>query len=209
MILIRTCYDIQTAYLYKYSDKPITEAERAGFKVVKLEDKEITEKSLQSRLKKHKPSLIFFNGHGNKTSLFCKDQEVFIDIDSCDVFKNTITFARACDCLAGLGKEAVSNGCKAFIGYSKKFWIARHHPRECTPLRDKIARPVIECSDIIIKELIHNKSVKEAVNKSHTLSARHILDLVYSKEPLAAASLQAIVANDSALGFKGNANARI
>ncbi|MBN1645116.1 hypothetical protein JW851_03700 [Candidatus Woesearchaeota archaeon] len=209
MIIIRTRHDTQTNYLYTYSTKLIQEAEQAGFKVIKLEDDSVNEKVLRSRIKKQKPSLIFFNGHGNKTSIFRNKKDVFIDLNSCDVFNKTITFTRACDCLTELGKKAVDKGCYAFIGYRKKFWIARHHPRECTPLKDEVAKPIIACSDIIIKQLLHGKSVKTAVNKSYELSAKYILDLVYSKEPLAAASLQAIVTNDSSLGFEGNPDARV
>lgn len=210
MIIIRANHDIQTNYLYSYSEELIMAAELKGFKVAKVEGKEdITEKNLRSRIKNRKPSFIFFNGHGNKTSLFNDKKEIFIDIDSSDVFADTVTFARACDCLAELGKRAVDNGCSAFIGYNKKFWIVRYHKHECTPLKDALAKPIIECSNVIVRELIKGNTVKEAVTKSHSLSADHTRKLIYSKEPLAVASLQAVVANDSALDFEGNPEARI
>ena len=207
-MIIRTNHDTQTNYLYAYSNELIEEAEKR-FKVVKIEGKDINEKVIRSRIKNRRPNFIFFNGHGSKTCLFDNDKKSFIDINSSDIFKETVTFARACDCLDGLGKSAIENGCKSFIGYRKKFWIARHHEYECTPLRDYVARPVIECSNIIVKELIKSKTVDEAIKKSHEKSADYILELVYSKEPLAIASLQAIIANDSTLDFEGGSSATI
>ena len=102
-----------------------------------------------------------------------------------------------------MGKSAVEEGCNAFIGYKKKFWIVRHHNYECHPLKDRIAKPILECSNVVVEELIKGKRVDEAVKKSHEKSADYILELIYSKEPLAIASLQAVIANDSALDFKG------
>lgn len=209
MIIIRTNHDIQTHYLYAWSEYLIKEAERRDFNVVKIEGKDITEEIVRSRIKNRKPNFIFFNGHGDSTSLFNNDKKPFININSSDIFEETITFARACDCLEGLGKSAVKKGCRAFIGYKRKFWIVRHHKYECRPLKDEIAKPILECSNVVAEELIKGKTVDQAVKKSHEKSADYILKLIYSKEPLAVASLQAIVANDSALDFECLSSAKI
>ena len=108
-----------------------------------------------------------------------------------------------------LGQNAVEKGCRAFVGYKRKFWIARNHKYECQPLKDKTAKPILECSNIIVGELVKGKTVGEAIKKSHEISANYILELIYSKEPLACASLAALIANDSALDFKGNSSVKI
>ncbi|MBI2147049.1 hypothetical protein HYU19_01070 [Candidatus Woesearchaeota archaeon] len=209
MILIRTNHDTQTSYLYLSCNEVIKLAEKNGLTVVKLEGKDISEKTLRSRIKNKHPKFIFFNGHGNATGLLDNDKTPFITVTSSDVFKNTVSFTRACDCLKELGKNAVKNGCKTFIGYKRKFWIARHHKYECQPLKDNIAKPILECSNLVAEELIKGKTVKEAIKKSHEKSADYILNLIYSKDPLAVASLQALVANDEALGFEGEGMARL
>jgi len=209
MIIIRTNHDTQTSYLFEWSTPTIGEAETRGFTVDKVEGEDITEENLRGRIKNRQPSLIFFNGHGSKRSLINNHQEEFINLDSADVFKDTITFARACECLVELGPEAVGKGCSAFIGYKRKFWVARQHKWECSPLRDPVAKPILEGSNVIIKELLKGKTVNDAVEKSHEHAARSITELIYSKEPLASPSLQAIVANDSALDFEGEASARV
>ena len=208
MIVIRAYHDIQTSYLYYWSESLIKEAEKS-FNVIRIEGKDISEKVIRNRIKKRKPKCIFFNGHGNSTSLFNNEKVPFIDLNSSDIFKDTVTYTRACDSLKKLSSVAVDKGCKAFIGYKRKFWIARNHKYECQPLKDDVAKPVLESSNVVIKELIKGKTVTEAVDKSHEKAANYILNLIYSKEPLAAASLQALVANDSALGFEGSSSAKI
>lgn len=203
MIVIRAKHDIITAYLYYYSEELIREAERRGFKVAKIEGTDISEATLRSRISNKRPRFIFFNGHGSNTALFNNKKEEFINKKSADVFDETVTYTVACSCLTGLGTEAINNGCKAFIGYRRPFWIARSHKYESRPLEDKVARPIIECSNIVVQSLIKGNTVMESIRKSHEKAADNIIKLIYSKEPLASASLQALVANDSALDFEG------
>ncbi|MBW2966467.1 hypothetical protein KY342_05170 [Candidatus Woesearchaeota archaeon] len=209
MLIIRTNYDIQTDYLYIWSNELINDAKKRGFKVTKIEGKYVTLKDVKGKIKARKPNFIFFNGHGSTKSFYDNNNKPFIDIDSSDIFEGKVTFARACDCLKELGPNAIKKGCYAFIGYKKKFWISRSHKRECHPLKDDVAKPAIECSNVIVKELLKGKSVNEAVQKSHMKSVDYILELIYSKEPLASASLQAVVTNDLALDFEGNPSATI
>jgi len=209
MIAIRANHDVPTSYLFAYSGKVIEEAEKRGFKAAKIEDDKISDAVLRSRIKSRQPKLIFFSGHGSETSLFDNQRKEFINTHSADVFKETVTYAIACNCLVKLGPAAVDKGCCAFIGYEKPFWIARDHKFESTPLKDNVARPILECSNIIVKSLIKGNNVEESVRKSHEKAADNILKLIYSKEPLASASLQALVYNDDALSFKGESSARI
>jgi len=209
MIVIRTNHDIPTSYLFAYSEELIKEAEARGFKVAKIEGKEISEATLRSRIKNRKLKFIFFNGHGNDASLFDNSGKEFINLSSADLFKETVTYTIACSCLVKLGSAAIDKGCYSFIGYKKPFWIARDHKYESTPLKDNIARPIIECSNIIVKSLIKGNTVGVSIQKSHEKAADNILKLIYSKEPLAPASLQALVYNDEALAFKGDSSAKI
>ena len=209
MIVIRANHDIQTSYLYAFSEELIEEAENKGFDVVKIEGNEISESILRSRVKNRKPKFIFFNGHGSDTSLFDNQKKEFINTNSADIFKETVTYTIACSCLNKLGSEAINKGCNSFIGYKKPFWIARDHRHESIPLKDEVARPIIECSSIVVKSLIKGNTVEESIRKSHEKAVDNILRLIFSKEPLAPASLQALVSNDEALSFKGESSAKI
>ena len=209
MIIIRTKHDIITTYLYSYSEELIKEAKNKGFKVAQIEGDDISEATLRSRINNKKPKFIFFNGHGSNTALLDNKEKEFINTNSADVFKETVTYTIACSCLEGLGTEAINKGCNSFIGYKKPFWIARDHKYESRPLDDEVARPIIECSNTVVKSLIKGNTVSESIKRSHEKAVDKILKLIYSKEPLAPASLQALVSNDSVLAFKGDGAAKI
>jgi len=206
MILIRSNHDLQTSYLYSYTI-PIIKIANNKYKTIILENQDISEINLRKRIKASKPNFIFFNGHGSASALYDFKNKVFIDTKSADVFKGTITFARACDSLKILGKEAIEKGCLAFIGYKNKFFIARHHSKTCNPESDPVAKPVLECSNLIMIELLKGKNVGVAVEISHNATSDNILKLIYSKELWAGASLQALIYNDLSLGFEGNTEA--
>ena len=209
MIIIRAEHDIATKYLYDWCENILDDAQERGFTITKLDGDNISKDTLRGRIRNRQPSLIFFNGHGTTDTLYNNQKEEFITMDSSDVFNNTIVFARACDSLAELGPKAVENGCHAYMGYKRKFWLAFDDNHACTPLNDPVAKPIIEGSNVVMKELIKGKRVKEAIEKSHDYASKNIMDLIYSKEPLASASLAAIIYNDDALGFEGNGDASV
>lgn len=208
MILIRSNHDLQTSYLYYYTLPIIKFATSKGYDVILLENENISEINLRKRIKTRKPKFIFFNGHGSQEAIFDFKNSIFINLKSADVFNETITFARACDCLNKLGQEAINKGCLAFIGYKDKFFVARHHIQTCSPEADYVARPELECSNLVMVELLKGKTVKEAIESSHNDANKKIIELIYSKEPWAPASLYALVFNDQSLGFKGNPEAK-
>lgn len=209
MIVIRANHDISTFYLYSYSKELIEEAKNRGFKVAEIEGEEISELIIRSRIRKRKPKFIFFSGHGNDSSIFDNEGKVFIDINSVDVFKETITYTIACSCLNHLGSTAIRKGCHAFIGYNKPFWIARDQRYASRPLEDEAVRPIIECSNIVVRSLLKGNNVEESIKKSHEKAVDNILKLIFSKEPLATAALYSLINNDEALSFKGDGAATI
>ena len=209
MIVIRTKHDTPTEYLFVWAGSIISEAEQKGFKVYKVEGPEVNFKNFEKRIKKIKPGFVFFNGHGTKSSFYDNNMEEFINLESSHLLKGSVTYARACNSLIELGEKSVKEGCKAFIGYKKKFWIPRWHKTTCRPMKDLAAKPVLECSNLVASQLLRGKTVKEAVEKSHKQTDKEIVDLIYSQEPFASPALAALIHNDSALDFKGNSSARI
>ena len=208
MFILRSNHDLQTSYLYEYTKEIIKFAEDKGLKTTILENEKLNDE-VYNRLIKNKPKLVFFNGHGDNSSWYNTNNKAFLNLKSADALKGTITFSRACDCLKKLGPKAVKENCLAFIGYKNKFLIAREHGQTCRPLKDPVAKPILQCSNIIMKELIKGKNVKDALNSSNQLANKKILELIYSKEPWASASLQAVLYNDSSLGFVGSEESSI
>lgn len=209
ILIIRTKHDLATHYTYVWTEGLISEAEKRNFEIISVEGKEVQENKIRSRISSKRPRLIFYNGHGSSKSFINHESKEFLTIESIDLFQDTITFARTCDSLVELGHIAVNKGCEAFIGYDKKFWIPRNHNYESTPKKDPLAKPVLECSNVVFQELIKGKTVYEAVNRSHERAMELIGELIYSNDPLASPCLQALINNDDALGFVGNASATV
>src|SRR3989344_1354914 len=163
MIIVRTNCDLATEYTYAWTEPIITEAQARGFKVTLVQGNNVGIQHFNKRIHKIKPKLIMFNGHGSKNCFYDNNWEEVMNLNSVHLLKNSITFARACDCLIELGSKAVQEGCLAFIGYNRKFMIPRWHSQTCKPLSDPAAKPVMECSNSVVLELLKNKTVKEAV----------------------------------------------
>ncbi len=209
MMLIRTRHDLTTEYTYAYSELVKLEAERWGVEVHCVEGGEASFKNFEKRIAKVKPSFVFFNGHGTKDAFLDNQGKELVNSAHCSLFQGTVVFARSCDSLSGLGIKAVQAGCKAFIGYRKKFIIPRWHKKTCLPLQDEAARPILQCSNQVSLELLKGKTVEVSVQKSHELADKHIVDIIYSSEPYAGAALFALSHNDDNLGFEGEGNAVI
>ncbi len=130
IILIRTDNDTASFYLFSYCDEVIDKARKRGHKVITIDSENVKEGEVITRIKKIKPNFVFLNGHGSNSCFYGQKGEKVITREDAFVFKNKLVFARACNCLNGLGKEAVKQGCKCFIGYNSPFWIARIHEME-------------------------------------------------------------------------------
>lgn len=169
----------------------------------------MNKQNFEKRIKKQRPSFVFFNGHGTKESFLDNCGKEFLDLNSVSILKDTITFARSCDSLKKLGVKAVERGCKSFLGYRQKFWVARLHEMASRPMKDPVARPILEGSNIIAERLLKKKTVKEAVSASHEHATEVILELISSRDPYTSPTLAAIVHNDSSLGFEGDSLAKL
>ena len=209
MLITRPNYDKGMEYLFAWSKEIIQQAEQKGWAVSKADGSNANRKEVQSKLEKVSPDFVVFNGHGNQNEIFGQGSKPLINKNSAPVLKNTITFARSCECLLGLGEASVKNGCRSFIGYSSQFVFPMLHQWETNPLSDTAAKPVLETSNQIALKIIKGSTVAEAINASRTLANKFILKLVLSEELYDRAALRALIQNDYGIGFKGNENAKI
>jgi hypothetical protein len=196
-------------YLFAWSKEIISLAEQKGWTVSKADGPNANQKEVQSKLEKIAPDFVVFNGHGDQNTVFGQDSKSIMDNNSVSLLKNSVTFARSCECLSGLGETAVQNGCRSFVGYSGQFIFPMLHQREANPLQDTAAKPVLEASNQIALKLIKGATVTEAIDASKATANKFILKLVLSEEPYDRASLRALIQNDYCLGFEGDENAKI
>jgi len=195
--------------MYSFCESLVTEAESHGLHVTKIEGSGVNFRHIEKRIDKIKPSLIVFNGHGSDNSLFDNSKREFVNLKNSHIFKNSIPFIRACNALAGLGKEAVEKGCKSFIGYKSRFWLPFKHGMESRPLQDYVAEPVVGVSNAVVIELIKGKTVRDSVDKSHNETQQLAMNLLFSEDPYSRACLKALIKNDNSLGFEGNPDSKL
>ncbi|MBI4451754.1 hypothetical protein HY642_07305, partial [Candidatus Woesearchaeota archaeon] len=159
------------------------------------------------RIEKLKPRFLVFSGHGNRSTLEGHEGVVLINKDNCGCLRGLIVFSRACDALAGLGNDAVSQGCLAFAGYEKQFWGVATDGYASRPAQDPNARDIYENSNVVPLQVLKGKNIEGAIHEANRDAAKRILKLLDSHDPAANATLLALSWNDSILSFKGDAGA--
>ena len=213
MFVTRTDHDGGTSYQFYWTQSVIDSAEKRGFRVTDLKREKVNRKSVSGYLKTTKPGFIFFNGHGDDDVIYGHNGEIILTTSSINELKGGITYARACGCVNKLGKEAVNSGCTAFIGYSDEFIIPWQHGRSTTPLKDAVAKPVMEASNAIAESLIKGSSVREAVEHSQRATLENLMDLLkkmeYRHDPDYNSTVEALVVNNARLTALGNLDAKI
>jgi len=165
LLLITTpCYDKGTHYLRAWSQPLIADAEKRGVDVKNLDKDETTKEKFQSYVGKRPVDVIVINGHGNDIAVAGKDnEEIILSVgDGDNLLKDKDVFIRACSSGVVLGPSIMKNGAKGFIGYEQDFIVPLDKDSIGRPLEDKIAAPILECSNQIITSLIKGHSVSEA-----------------------------------------------
>ena len=207
LLLTLPRHDPVTHYFYAYSEAILREAEKRGWNTEKCEGKGLARKEIESRLSAHRSSLAVFNGHGSNSTVEGNKDETILDPQNAHLLANVTAFVRACSSLVELGPLAVAKGCKAFIGYRRRFWFASTDGYMSRPLNDPIAQPVLETSNIVPLALLKGSTVDEAVEASHAAALKHALRLAGSSDPLQIEAFKYLMLNDAALAYEGNGNA--
>ena len=209
LLLTRTRHDIGNQYLYAYSEEILSEAEKRGWKIHRVEDEKNNEQEIVSRLDKTRPNFVFFNGHGNEETIYGHDNQKIVGLASSSSLSDKIVFARSCSALKKLGQKAVRDGCKAFIGYKGEFLIPRLHSYESTPKQDPVAKPVLEVSNMVGQLILKGDKVGVATDAAQRKASDLILKMLTSEEPYHAATFRALYQNFNTLSFEGDAQARV
>lgn len=161
-LLSRPRHDRPTHYLFHWAGLLIDEARKRGVRVIDLSKDKATLEKFQSYLAKQPIDVVILNGHGNQESVTGQGEVIISTGNGTDLLKDKKIFVRACDAGTILGKEIVEMGAKGFIGYIQPFIFPID--KECfnEPLKDKLAAPVMECSNQVGFSLIKGSSAEQA-----------------------------------------------
>ena len=163
-LITRPKWDVMTSYLYDFSDSTVKLVkETKDIHITSIEHSDVNRINFEGAVVKDDPELIFLNGHGDKKKVAGHENEVILDKKNIKLTKNKIVYALACDSLGELGKIAIEEGAKAYIGYKARFMIVRDPTRESTPSKDKNAFPFKKACNTLINSLIFGNTVKKSI----------------------------------------------
>lgn len=167
LLITRPDHDDTTHYLYYWHNKTIEVAKSKNVKVLDLSKKRANKKEVNGMLSKQKPSLVIFNGHGNKDEVTGYNNESLIKLGENEkLLKDKIIYAISCRSAKNLGKKSIKSGTKAYIGYKEDFVFFFDANKQTHPLADKTAKLFLEPPQILSTSLVKGVPSGEAHKKA-------------------------------------------
>lgn len=204
-------HDDVVYYCATWSKEIIEEADGRSFNVVELEKSKANRGNLEGHLKKQRPRFLMFNGHGDPNAIYGYKNEPLLQKGKDEhLMKGTITYARSCFSLDGLGKSCFESGAEAFAGYSLPFTFVSDPVRSANPLKDELATPCFTSSNIIPLSLIKGANISEAVQKAKDEMDK-LIGYWETRDDRIEAQFVAscLYWNKMGLGFHGEASAKL
>lgn len=181
-LITRVNYDKATHYIYAWCDELIQLAQKT-WSVYELSKHKANRENVESYLKKQKPSLVIFNGHGDADTVLGHDDEDLISLKNQNehLLAQKNVFIRACTAGRSLGQSIKAKGAIGFIGYKIPF-VFWYDPTTnlSHPLQDLDAEPFRVCSNQVAVSLLKGHAVREAHNLSMATYKRAISELLNS-----------------------------
>ena len=182
LLITRPKHDVTVRYLFYWSKKIIKLAQEKSINVWNLEGKRANYREIESMLKKRKPSLVFFNGHGDDDRIAGHDDEALLVVGKNEeLLISKIVYALSCRSGKKLGYESVKKGALGYIGYDDDFIFIIDPDRISDPLRDKTAELFLEASNQVMICLIKGHNIKYSHEKSKKIFLNNARKLINSE----------------------------
>ncbi|HLD85075.1 MAG TPA: hypothetical protein VI968_00810 [archaeon] len=176
-LITRPHHEYRVAYLHAWSKEILDIAQEKCIKFTDFDKNKATKERVENYLRKMKPTLVIFNGHGleNATAILGHNDEPLIEVGkNTDLLKGTIVYARACYSSNVLGKDVIEKGGNSYIGYNGAFSWLHSADRECNPAKDKIAEPFKQISNEIPISILNGHTSIEAHERAKKLCSKLI-----------------------------------
>src|SRR3990167_5526558 len=182
LLITRPKHDVTVRYLFYWSKKIIKLAQEKSINVWNLEGKRANYREIESMLKKRKPSLVFFNGHGDDDRIAGHDDEALLVVGKNEeLLISKIVYVLSCRSGKKLGYESVKKGALGYIGYDDDFIFIIDPDRISDPLRDKTAELFLEASNQVMICLIKGHNIKYSHEKSKKIFLNNARKLINSE----------------------------
>lgn len=182
ILVTRPNHDITTRYLYYWARAVITEAEKRDLIIYDLKVKKANKNTLEGIIKKTQPSLIFINGHGDRSCVTGYDNEVLIKAgDNDSILEDKIVYALSCRSADQLGESSIKCGAIAYLGYKDDFVFMMESDKTSHPLQDKTASLFLDPSNLLIISIVKGNTPDDSYNRSQRAYKKNIQKLLTSE----------------------------
>ncbi|MDE1966587.1 MAG: hypothetical protein KGI45_00735 [Patescibacteria group bacterium] len=174
--------DRTTRYISAWAEKTIEELKSKSLQFIVLAKDRATSSVFESMLKKHKPSLVFLNGHGGPDLVCGHDDEILVQAGKNEIIlKGTITYALSCSSAQTLGPAAVRSGAVAYIGYAEDFIFFISPEKMTRPKEDKTADMFLTPASHIVISLAKGHSTGKATDSAKGYFLKSVQKLISSE----------------------------
>lgn len=182
LLVTRPNYDYTTRYISTWAEKVIEWAKVRGHIILDLEEDRACRKDFESMIKKHSPSLLFLNGHGDDNMVTGQNNDIVLRVGQNEtVLKNTITYALSCRSAKVLGAQSIAYGARAYIGYQEDFIFMYTNEKRTRPYEDRTADLFLEPSNQVVVSLLKGHTVHNAHLNARKAFFRNIQELLTSE----------------------------
>ncbi len=210
ILFSRPDHDQIITYLYMYSRKLVEYAKQKSHNVLNEEKINANKNRITGVIKKKKPDLIMFNGHGDEKTICGHNNQPLIELGKNHyLLKSAIVYCLSCKSALELGKKSVEDGTTTFIGYEDDFALGRDTRYDSTPSKDKIGNLFLGPSNLLMESLIKGNVTGEAVEKCKNRMKEDISRLRTSSEQNEQDALPYLYSNYACLAIHGDNSASI
>ena len=166
-LITRPRHDKETSYLYSFTKAIIQIVkENKTLRLTELECSKANRKEVESSLSTEDQTLAFFNGHGDKKTVYGHNNTPILDQNNIQLTKEKMIYALACSSLVELGELAIQNGAKVYIGYRDEFMWVGDPSTSSIPDKDKNATPFRKVCHVLIHSLVTGISAGKSLEKT-------------------------------------------
>lgn len=175
-------HDDTTRYLSAWSKPVIELAHQKKDQILILKGKQANLKEFTNAVEKIQPSFIFFNGHGNETTITGYNNQPLVDVGTnVEILKSKIIYALSCQSAKKLGPKSIKQGAKTYIGYTEDFIFVYDTNKKKRPEKDDTAGCFLSASNQIAISLLEEKTTGQAYADSQNTFQKTIRSLLTSE----------------------------
>ncbi len=186
LLITNPAHDPLTCYLSAWSEELIEKFKGdENLRILELKERDVSRARVTDVIRKERPQLIIFNGHGDEKSIKGYELEILVQIDDNEeILKNKIVHVMSCRTGKELGPRCISIGGLAYIGYKENFKIAYLANRETNGDKrtDSYASFILGPAFTTILSLMEGKKTEEAYKLSQQASEENLRFLTTSKD---------------------------